>query len=280
MARSTQQDSEPRPGGIRPSSTLARAEAQRLEEVSRQSDLRSYFKGERSADFRLPSLPVLVPGGPPGLNLSVGLHLLSAPASGGKTITALGLATWLDFLALSVRYVYAYEPLAAITLSELNPTAHSKLLKERMTWRKRGAQASDDTPASGVLIFDSLTLALRMLPEAKPMADILGDQAYPGGLKPADLAGAGLHNDYAQAYRTALFATVNSDMLPIIKSLPGAIMGIYRVVSPGVFVGVERSDREERPITVPDQFMDVASRALGYGAFRGARAVMDPTTRI
>jgi hypothetical protein len=266
MVKSVVTDSEkPQRGGLRMSRTVA----QKRKEVSSESVLRDYFKTQaRVQAFSLANLPERITDVELPFNLTAGLHLFAAPASGGKTLTGLGLAVWLDAVGVPTNYVYAYEPLSPVPTSQLNPVEHAKLLKKHM-----GAQPR-------VLVFDSLTLALRMLPEVKPMADIMGDQAYPGGLKPADLAGAALHNDYATTGHTALLATVNSDMLPIVKALPGAIMGIYQVPYPGTFVGVERSDRLRKPIVVPYEYMNIASLALGYGTFRSGDQVADNTTRV
>lgn len=211
--------------------------------------------------FALPREHTFVPNTPPDLPLVAGLYLVFAPASGGKTLTALGLATWLRAHGTDVSYQYAYEPGSSVGPSELTAPKHEALLATHFSLDKSGKRQPS------VLIFDSLSMALRMLTGVAGLSDTLGDQAYPGGLKPADLAGASLHNDYGAQHKMCIIGTVNSEMLPIVRALSGAVMGIYSIGTPGTLSGMDRTDRVSRPIIIPQEYMDIASRAIGYGGF-------------
>jgi len=223
--------------------------------------IRNWFatQPDRAAKFTLPKPPVFIPRTPPELPLATGLYLTFAPAAGGKTLTALGLACWLEAYGTSVSYEYAYEPGAQTGIDKLGPVAHQELLSRHKKEKPH------------VLVFDSLSLALRMLPEVEALAKLLGDQAYTGGLKPADLAGAGKHNAFGELNNVCIIGTVNSDMLPIVRALSGAIMGIFTIGAPGTLSGADRTDRTQKPIVVPDEFMNIATQAVGYGEFN-ARA--------
>jgi hypothetical protein len=227
--------------------------AQLAERVKYSVDRAFYEKRERCT---LPRIPEFLDRTPAGLTLPTGLHLLFAPAGGGKTLTALGLYTWLVSEGVNASYEYAYEPNAERGVDKLTPAEHEAALKGHCVL---------NTPSA--CIFDALSLALRMLPEVDVLAKRLGDQAYAGGLKPADLAGAALHNWFATKYRICLIATVNSEMLPIVKALSGAVTGIFQIGTPGTISGTDRTDRVLKPIVIPDTMMNVASKALGYGEF-------------
>lgn len=250
--------------GFEPSTTVADYQTVLKELLKANPQLRfdrSFFDQlPAGRNFKLPKRAVRVPNSPEEIPATCGLHLLMAPAASGKTITALGLAVWLaDFVP--VTYVYAYEPLAEIGISDLTADAHTKLMEQKL-------DAQSKTPK--FVVFDSLSMALRMLTEVKPVADTLGDQAYTGGLKAADLVGAAAHSLRAASANTALYATINSEMLPIVKALGGAVMGVYHIPAPGLITGTDRDDREIKPISVPKEAMNIACLANNYGPFKGA----------
>lgn len=228
----------------------------------------------RSKRCQLPSLPVIHPRATGSLRLPAGLHLLIAPAAGGKTITALGLYNWIAASGLPCAYQYAYEPLARVPMIGISTKSHSDLLIK--CGRAAGSpittvdeKSAPATQCYGYAVLDSISLAIRMLPSVGPMAKNLGDQAYSKGLKPADLVGASVHNSYATALGIVLIATINSEMLPIVNMLKGVAMGIHTIGAPGSFGGDDRTDRVRKPTQVPYEYMNEAAIALGYGKFKG-----------
>lgn len=187
------------------------------------------------------------------LSLSPGLYVMYGPRAVGKTLTSLALAAWL--LAAGVRAVYRYvlEPRSLHAQDLLSPTSWQNYLSEGF-----------EVATGGVLIIDSMTYVLSMLPGIADSRD-LADTTYPGGLKPRDVMGALAHDALARRANVALIATLNSDLFPVVKDLEGATEGQIQVMSPGVVKHRDRTLRTESIITIPkDPFVDDAAELLGY----------------
>jgi len=227
---------------------------------------------DRKLAFTLPGRAQLIDRAPERLPLYAGLYLIVGPTAVGKSLTALGLAVWLNQSGVATSYTYAYEPGSEDELSveHLTVKEHTDLLDRRtLVALNPGADKKRKRP-NGAAVFDSLTLALKALPAVPILSEMLGDAAYTGGLTGPDIAGAVAHGTYAWKKKVALIAVVNNELVPITGKLGGAIQGVFQVRGPGVMSNLDRADRRSRVVEVPSDAMDIAARALGYGKFRGA----------
>lgn len=220
------------------------------------------------------------------LNFSLhpGLYFLAGGRAVGKSIFARALARYLRVVGsdrpgaeggpLQVSYVYCYEPrspqaqvlvsdtkLEDETVPFMAPMHFGADLKKHLVTL---AQQRTSAAGSGVLILDSITLGLYRL--GGQLSDGKGEATFKEGLQMRDVLAAFTVNQLATAAGVALIGVVNSELMPIISPLEGAVEGSIVVASREMATIRDRgaSGRKAVELSIPTTFRDAAMKDFGY----------------
>jgi hypothetical protein len=203
----------------------------------------------------------------PGCMLAPGLHLMEGAGKSGKTVNAVSLKIALEASGIPNAYRNVMEPRGmligvqkvtkpvmqgGITVGETQ-TEHDNYqtwLQEELSVLNKMKNLSE--PHYPVLILDSGTYLIKRLDVTK--ASLKDDKGaiYQGGLSYGDILGCLHHCLLAAESEVALVMTINSELLPIVDVLGGAIEGLIKSKGPGK-LDVESRDtgRRTMAITLP-----------------------------
>lgn len=175
----------------------------------------------------------------PSEPFSPGLHLLSGKRSSGKTVNSIALGYSLRRRGHVAIYKPFMEPRGLMltdpkTEEEIHggstaPGDDYAITVSYSTWLNAQlllAQAIALPDQVPVYILDGLTYTIRSLPETRDMIEKEPGPTFSGGLDMASIYGCMHHNARATLARVALVATVNSELMPTVEKLVGAVEGV------------------------------------------------------
>jgi hypothetical protein len=182
--------------------------------------------------------------------LTAGLHIMFGPKGSGKTVTARALADYLKGAGCSVSYAYVCEPGAKLSTELFAPSVWKQ-------WFTSCLDAIAQLPKP-ILILDSMTYTLAMLPEIVALKEYTSQVTYTGGLSPRDILGTLIHDRLCRNAGVAVVATANSDLFPPVEKFEGASEGQLVLRSPGQFSYRNRYARQFSTFNIPQDVVQAA----------------------
>lgn len=213
-----------------------------------------------------------------GVLLNSGVYLLVGGAGAGKTVLSVALAMWANSLAIPASYICTFEPRKPLTLlggRQIKGVGINALYQrpaEFVADVKKGI-ANNRTPK--LLLYDSVTLPMKANAANWP------DQAtFTGGSQPSDRGFLDDLSDVAYPSNACIIAAVNTQLLPYVRELAGAVEGMINVIDVGVFEYSDRgseSRRRVREVQIPHQIVNAALAKFNFGDYVATRTRLGST---
>lgn len=213
-------------------------------------------------------------------SLPCGLHLLTGPKASGKTVTALALAKWYEACGVSSFYDYVAEPRSPGAAELVSDSGKWEAHLKGTMLAARKNDPYDQGKAAAFLVEDSLTYVLTRHPKVELVQAKAPDVIFPGGLRPIDALAALILDDIAAQAGVVLVGTLNSELYPHADKLEGAVEGKITLAGRGMFSYQNRDDRQPKPVVVPDRYVRLAVKALGYPEFTSSSSLFTSTSQI
>jgi hypothetical protein len=222
--------------------------------------------------------------------LAVGVYLMPADRSSGKSIVATALAMMANSINTQANYIQVFEPRAPIypTRQELGITqnamsggADSMALLQNMLNRERiftdPVMLLDDlkaiariqpTDAPGLICVDSLTDAMKAF--AGKSEKYKSQPTFPGGSQPSDRGFLVALSDVAKTINCVIIGTLHKDQIPYADTLYGVTEGLIRISS---LANIQISDRTKASsrksidFAIPPDFIQAALTVHDYGEY-------------